>query len=83
MNDQDPDERFKIEGDPEDALRGLLRDDPSAEPVDQKEQALDALRKALPAELALPGHKEKLMEAAYRAEASWPEIEQALSEAPR
>jgi hypothetical protein len=33
VTDQDPDERFVIEGDPEDALRGLLQVDDAGSPV--------------------------------------------------
>jgi hypothetical protein len=68
----DGDERFAIEGDPEDALRGLLG-------ADAKAKALQRLRTALPSELALLGHKDALVEAARRADASWDEIEAALA----
>ena len=59
---QDPDERFVIEGDPEDALRGLLAVDPeeiSAEELAEKHgvQGL-ALRNMLRAHPELtPGHE--------------------------
>jgi hypothetical protein len=35
----DPDERFKIEGDPEDALRDLLKVDPEAPPAKRNADA--------------------------------------------
>lgn len=45
MPDRDPDERFKIEGDPEDALRDLLKVDPDAPPA---EPTADQPRPAAP-----------------------------------
>jgi hypothetical protein len=44
MNDHDPDERFKIEGDPEEALRGLLAIDPEQIDAQAKADALQRLR---------------------------------------
>jgi|GEM_PF-4222283 len=77
MTDRQLDKRFVIEGDPEDALRGLM-----GSPEDPKRAALARLRVALPAELALPGHQAALVSDARRADASWDEINAAL-EAPR
>jgi len=84
MADRERDDaRTSIPLDPEEALKALLRVDPEAEPVeDAKQAALARLRAALPAELALSGHQDALVEAARRADASWDEIKEAL-EKPR
>jgi hypothetical protein len=73
------DERFSIEGDPEDALRGLLNADPDTQKLDA---ALERLRTASPEELATPGHRDALVTGARMAGADLDQIKAAL-EAPR
>jgi hypothetical protein len=60
MTKQDPDERFQVEGDPEDALRDLMAVDPreiNAEELAEKHgvQGL-ALRNMIRAFALVPGH---------------------------
>jgi hypothetical protein len=67
---QDPDERFKIEGDPEDALRALMGVDPEA-----KDAALKRLQNAPIEEMDVFGHA--LREDALQAGATEQEIRDA------
>ena len=76
--DADPDERFAIEGDPEDALRGLMRVHPDAV-AETKEHKLDWIRKANAEELAIPEVRDKLIQEAREAGASPDEIDAALA----
>jgi hypothetical protein len=73
------DERFSIEGDPEDALRGLLAVDPAAD----KQRALDRLRQAYPEELATPGVERQMIEDALKAGATLSEAEESRDTHPR
>lgn len=73
---KDRDERFVIEGDPEDALRRLMQLPGGPD----KATALERLRTAPEAELELPGVRDGLIEAARRAGASWDEINAAADE---
>ena len=74
------DERFVIEGDPEDALRALLRVDPDSEPA--AESALARIRTAIPAELATPERCDALIQDALEAGATREQVDEALN-APR
>jgi hypothetical protein len=76
MTDQDPDERFAIEGDQEDALRKVMQ----APGGPDKATALERLRTAPVSELELPGVRDGMIEAARRAGASWDEINAAADE---
>ena len=82
MADQDPDERFSIDLDPEDALRGLLKVDPSESTPGSKRAKLDWITKATAEELANPAIRDSLIQEARETDASWDEINAAL-DAPR
>lgn len=79
MTDRRQDERFKIEGNPEEALRELLKVEADPQKI---ASALERLRTALPEELATPGHKDALVTDARMAGATMDEIKEAL-ETPR
>jgi hypothetical protein len=80
MADQDPDERFVIEGDPEDALKALLKAEPEPTDPRAKEAALRRLRDAPEEELAV--FEDKLRGDALRAGATEHEIREAQTEHP-
>jgi hypothetical protein len=69
------DERFKIEGDPEDALRGLLAVDPESIDPEAKDAALKRLQNAPIEEMDVFGHA--LREDALQAGATEQEIRDA------
>jgi hypothetical protein len=75
--DQDPDERFSIEGDPEDALRGLLSGEPGG-----KEAKLAYLRTAPSVVMEDAALLDAAMQEALEAGASRTEIREAV-ETPR
>jgi hypothetical protein len=76
----DPEERFTIEGDPEDALRAFLKVDPESEPV--AESALARIRTAIPEELATPERRDALIQDALEAGATREQVDAAI-DAPR
>ena len=79
MADQDPDERFSIEGDPEDALRAFLKVPVPMDPR-AKEAALTRLRDAPEEELAVFG--DALREDALKAGATEQEVREAQTGHP-
>jgi hypothetical protein len=80
MGDQ-YDEKVSISGDPEDALRGLLKVDPEHSRIERDEK-LDWIKKATDGELAIPEVRDKLIQEARGAGATPEQIDQAL-DAPR
>jgi hypothetical protein len=73
------DEKVSIQGDPEDALRGLLNVDPEHSRIDHDER-LDWIKKASAEELANPEIREKLIQQARQAGATPGEIDEALDD---
>jgi hypothetical protein len=80
MDDQRQDERFKFEGDPDDALEALRKSGPTPTDPRAKEAALRRLRDAPEAELAV--FADALREDALRAGASEQEVREAQTGHP-
>jgi hypothetical protein len=80
MDDQQRDERFKVEGDPEDALKALLRAEPGPTDPRAKEVALRRLRDAPEEELSV--FAAALREDAVKAGASEQEVREAQTGHP-